>query len=685
VRREGINIEDESVTHAPAGAQPAAPADSTDSAPRPQHVLPSRWAVWGLVAALLGVYFTLVVLGLTGSSTGELYAYFAPNTDDTQIVMAKPRPIRSDEWYIQSTWVISQVEQNYPRISNSFPGGTDASVQHDLPVRDWATLFEPHHWGFFVLPLRQALAVKWWTPSLLLCLSVFAFSILRMPRKPWASFLLAVSAFLAPFVQWWFLSITVHPIAWAFAVLAAVTALVRGHRKIGIVLSAAAGYLTVTTAIGNYVPFILAAAYPTVAIAVGIGLVAGREIGLRRVLRRLIPLFVAGGAALIVTVLWVLTRLDTIKAFLNTSYPGARSSPTGETGTVGVVQLLTATFQRDVLATQNTSLIGGNESEGSSFILIGLALLLPLAALAVRRWRQSREVDWVTVGAIAVGAFMLAYQLIPGWDIVARALLLDRVTAGRMRLGWGILALATIVYALERFADPELSRRWRLGLTGLSLLGTAIIVGVPWVWLVRQVPGLAGSMWIGYLACALYVLLVVAACWRLPTVAALLLVVVSAGLSWNVNPLYKGYLDMRATPLGYAVEDVEAKDPGQWLVVGGSVPAVVTVIETGMQGYVGMQGAPSQVMWQEIDPGRTRVPEWNRLAQLKWVLGTGEPMPRNPYQDQIEMTFDPCGRFAQDYVEHVVTQDAIASTCLRLDRQVQEGQVNFLIYRVTQK
>ncbi|HSN11364.1 MAG TPA: hypothetical protein VLS51_04575, partial [Propionibacteriaceae bacterium] len=57
----------------------------------------SRW-VWGPIATYLAVYVALIVLGLTGSSTGQLYAYFAPTTSDPQAVLAKPRAIRSDEW-----------------------------------------------------------------------------------------------------------------------------------------------------------------------------------------------------------------------------------------------------------------------------------------------------------------------------------------------------------------------------------------------------------------------------------------------------------------------------------------------------------------------------------------------------------------------------------------------------------
>lgn len=664
----------------PAGALATVP----EPAPERAVARTSRW-VWGAVATYLAVYAAMVVLGLTGSSTGQLYAYFAPTTSDPQIVLAKPRPIRSDEWYIQSTWVISQVEQNYPRFSNAYPGETDASVQHDLPVRDWQTIFEPHQWGFFTLPLNQALAVKWWTPSLLMCLAVFAFSILRMPRRPVTAALLGASALLSPFIAWWFLSITVYPIAWAFTILAAVSALLGGRRRLGLVLAGAAGYLTVTTAITIYVPFILAALYPTAALSVGLALVAGRETGLRQVLRRLVPLFAAGAGAAVVAVAWVLTRLDTIKAFLNTSYPGTRSLRTGQSGTAGLVQMLSAPFERDLIGSSNLSLLGGNESEAASFVLIGLALLLPLIALALRQWRRSREVDWVTVSAVAVALFMMAYQFVPGWNVVARLFLLDRVQPSRLLMGWGVLALAVAAYGLERMAAPDLSPRWRLGLTGLALLAAAGIYGIPWLWLVRRVPGLAGSMWIAYLVLALYVLFAIAACWRLPVVAALALVLASAALSWNVNPLYKGYLDMRTTPLGHAIEDVQARDPGQWLVVGASIPAVVAVIETGQQAYDGMQAAPSRVMWHEIDPTNIHVYEWNRLGQLTWVLGYGEPMPRNPSNDVIEMTFDPCGRFAQTYVEHVVTQDPISSSCLRLDRKVPAGTVTYLIYRVQPK
>ncbi|HSN12934.1 MAG TPA: hypothetical protein VLS51_12585 [Propionibacteriaceae bacterium] len=494
-----------------------------------------------------------------------------------------------------------------------------------------------------------------------------------------------MSAFLSPFLAWWFLSITAYPVAWAFTVLAAVTALLQGRRWLGLALSAAAGYLTVTTAIGIYVPFILAAAYPTAALGIGLTLVAGQTIGLRQALRRLVPLFAAGAAGAVVTVVWVLTRLDTIKAFLNTSYPGTRSLSTGQTTVAGLVQMLSAPFERDLLGSSNLGLIGGNESEAATVVLIGLALLLPLLALGIRQWRRDRRVDWVTVSAVAVGLFMAAYQFVPGWSPIARLFLLDRVQPSRLLMGWGVLALATVAYGLERLSATDLSTRWRLGLTSLSLLGAVALFAVPWWWLVKRVPGLAGSMWIAYLVFALYVVFAIVACWRLPVVAALALVLASAALSWNVNPLYRGYLDMRATPLGHAIEDVEAKDPGQWLVVGGSIPAVVTVIETGQEAYDGMQAAPSRVMWQEIDPTNIRVYEWNRLGQLTWVLGHGEPLPRNPSNDVIEMTFDPCGRFAQTYVEHVVTQDPITSSCLRLDRTVPAGTVTFLIYRVQPK
>lgn len=658
-------------------------------APRPTRTalseLPTRWAVLGPILALAAVYLTLVIFGLTGSSTGQLYAYFAPATDDPQIVMAKPRPIRSDEWYIQSTWVISQVEQNYPRISNSYPGGWDTTVQHDLPVRDWPTIFQPHQWGFFVLPLHQALAIKWWTPSLFMCLAVFAFSILRMPRRPWTSALIGASAFLAPYVQWWFLSITVYPIAWAFTVLAAVTALVNGHRKLGVALAAVAGYLTVTTAIGIYVPFILAAVYPTLAIAVGIGLVAGRSIRLRTVLRRLVPLFIAGAAAGVVTVAWVLTRLSTIEGFLGTSYPGARSAPTGGGSPASLAVLLSAPFHRDVVNSATPTLLAPNESESASFLLIGLAFLLPLVILAVRRWRASREVDWLVVGALVTCVVMLAYEIIPGWDALSRVLLLDKVTPGRLRMGWGVLSLILTVYGLEKLTDRDLTRRWRWILTGATVLSLVVILGLPYIWLVRQSAVLAGTMWIGGLVCVFSLVAVVLACWRAPIVTALMLVLANGLLTWHVNPLYKGYLDIRTLPLGVAIEEIEAKDPGQWIVVGRSVPAIVSVIETGQQGYAGMQGAPSKVMWQEIDPQNQYVYQWNRLGQLTWVLGTGEPMPRNPVPDTIEMTFDPCGRFAQTYVEHVVTQEAVSSACLRLDRQVTEGNAVFLIYRVRPK
>jgi hypothetical protein len=88
-------------------------------------------------------------------------------------------------------------------------------------------------------------------------------------------------------------------------------------------------------------------------------------------------------------------------------------------------------------------------------------------------------------------------------------------------------------------------------------------------------------------------------------------------------------------------------------------------------------------MWDEIDPTHRYETQWNRLANVNWAAGQGEPSVSNPVRDQILATFDSCSAFAASNVKYVLTERPIPQACLTLLHQVTEGQSQFWIYRVT--
>ncbi|MET0864202.1 MAG: hypothetical protein ABWZ98_07690, partial [Nakamurella sp.] len=218
----------------PVGRRPAGVAQFRDSwanLVRPRSTGLPNWLVlcWFPLLLLL-LLLAFVAFGISGSSTGNWWGYFESGTDPS-LLRGTPRPIRSDEWLVQSSWVVSQIQQGFPVFNGTFPGGMDATVQNDLPVWEWSSLFRPHVVGFLLLPLDQGMAIRWWLPGLSLIAAAYVLLVTLLPRRPITSAALATVFFLSPLIQWWFLPTTIWPPTWAFLAMAAVIWALRDPRS----------------------------------------------------------------------------------------------------------------------------------------------------------------------------------------------------------------------------------------------------------------------------------------------------------------------------------------------------------------------------------------------------------------------------------------------------------------------
>ena len=648
--------------------------------------LPNRLVIWGFPAVLGILLSVLVVLGITGSSTGFLHQFFSSESDPA-LISGTPQSIRSDEWAVQTAWTISQVEQGLPVENRTFPGGSDTTVQSDLPSKDWSVAFRPHLTGFFFLPLDNAMSLKWWLPGFAMIAACYLFLVSLLPRRPVTAAVLSTAFFFAPFFQWWFLPITFWPVTWCFLVMTATIWLLREKRllpRIGI--SAAVGYTTVTMGMGVYVPFIVPVVLVAAAFSIGFTLsrsttLAAETIGYR--LYRLLPLLVAGAAAVGVMVVWLLTRTETIERFLSTIYPGQRLGKTGQLSKDGLVSLFGAPVTKG-LGLANGQPLGGNASEASTFFLLGLFLLIPLGWFLWKDRRSAKHTDWIVIALIAVTALVLAYLLVPGWDRVAHLLLLDRTTTGRIRIALGVLSIIVIAVTILRTDRLRLGTTVRpprlIALAGVSLGAVSVLYVLRYL-LLRDAGIVENSTaWIFISVISVAAIYLFARGWALA--GAICFLAVSILGSAGVNPVYVGVYDLNETNVVSEMKSLEEEASGAWVGVGDSFLPTAILVQSGLPSYNGFQGAPSPEMWDQIDPKDNYEEAWNRLANISWVNGEGEPAPTNPWADQILMTFDSCSTFAQDHVKYVLAVAEIDQSCAHRIEVVSEGPSTFFLYEV---
>lgn len=626
--------------------------------------------------AVLALAFTaLVALGINGSSSGALYSSFYAG-ENPDALLGGPKGIRSDEWLVITPLTISQVENGLPAESDVFPGGMDATIVWDMPYREWSVLLRPHQWGFFVLPLDNAFAFKWWLPFFGLAASGFVL-LCTLWRRPLAALGVAGMFTLSPFMQWWFLPNTFWPAAAALAACAAVVLLLEhrtGRWRWPVAMLAA--YLVVVAVVPLYPPFLIPCIVAALGFAVGAVLARG-ETPVRERLRRLVPLGVGAVAAGAVTALFLAQRSETVEKVLGTVYPGERLTPTG-TGLLPWQSAYAGVFAQGLRNPDQTGFTA-NSSEGSSFLFLGLYLLPVVVWLLVRQWRR-RRTDWLLLGSTLSLGVLVAFVYVPGWDALAHLLLLDRTTENRSLIGFGVASLLILAVVVHRLDTERVRAPWWLAaLVAVLVVGQQLAVLGHLREYAPQIANVVGS-WPVLLALLVAALVLFSRRWVTP--AALCAAVLALAVAGSVNPIMRGVLDLRETEIGRTIEEVDSADPGSWVAIGGA-DVMALLRESGVEAYSGVQPYPSDEMWEDLDPDASEDEAWNRYAHVNWTLSEDAEDIQLAQADVVVVRFDSCEAFEQEHVDYVVSTQAIEQPCVRLLEQVTGGASTFFVYTVT--
>jgi hypothetical protein len=560
----------------------------------------------------------------------------------------------------------------------------DATVLMELPNRDWSTLFRPHEWGYLAFGLDVGIAWQWWIPAIALVSGAYLLVVTILPRRALTAVAIACAMFFSPIIQWWYGPNAIWPAAWALLAMAGVVWIIRERRLwVRIVWAVLIGWLAVTMAIGLYVPFMLPSVLVFLFFFVGSVLNERpwRKGRFAPLLRRFIPLLAAGVVAIGVVVIWIKTRSATIDAVTSTVYPGKRSVLSGQLlhEDPTLTAFTGAPFGQSFLTT--AGILGPNPSEAATAILLAVFLLPAIVWFTVRAWRRDRALDWVLISSGAAVVLILAFLLIPGWDAVARLLLLDRVPVTRYRMGFAVmlpLFFALVAREVDRFPS---AKNWPIaavcgGLALASVVAGALAIAlsdsqtfdsIP-LWPIAAAGILAGTVLVFFR--------------RTIPIAAVGLLVASLVIGAAVNPFYRGAFNLNKTAIGMKVHAIEDSKSGTWVGVG-SFEAVALMMQSGVEAYNGVQTYPPREMWAEIDPAGTSENIWNRLAKVSWTWGAGEPTIAAPYPDAIQLTFDACSQFSQRHVNYVLSDETPpALNCLVKLADEKQGKSSFQIYRV---
>lgn len=609
-------------------------------------------------AIVLSALIVLTALGISGTSS-PLLAKDAGSSDT--VIAGLPRAIRSDEWIVHTPMVVSQVENGSPRYGDVGVGSHDMSVLSDLPVADWTELFHPNHWAYEILPIDNAYAFDWWSVAAILLLGTYAFLLVVIGSLRWS---IVGSLFLygSPFFHWWYTSSVFTSIGWmAFAGACLLVAVVSDGRK-RIVFALLSAYFLVCFALIVYPPWQIAAALAVGAVSAGALWSRWREraASLRSVI---ISAVLAGGAAAVPLGLFLLTRRPAMQAISQTVYPGARVVPGGE---LPWSQLFSGWFGLNYV-TNGPKLRGilfPNESEASSFLFLGVVLLLALPFV----WRfvapLGDRLRGVIIASVAAMALFLTQTLVGLPSIVAKVTFLSTVPERRTLIGLGFASMMLVVAigsSVERLNVPRLARQ----LAGVALVAASAagVVGLAQDFRAANAPVgnkmIALSVLVAVVTAAVYF-------WR-PLVSVGVIAAFGLIAALPANPLVSGLSQTRDSSVAQQARSISSQpgDSGAWV---GETYEIASLLTTaGVQNLSGVNLYPNVPAWELIDPDHEYENAWNRYAQSVWSFDTSSkaPVVRLVQADMIEVTINPCDPVLDAFnVRHLVTPRRMQASCL---------------------
>lgn len=586
-----------------------------------EHRLFRGHAVYFIVG---GVFVLLVATGITGSSIGWLLkSHFGQSFMDVQgnrITLLRDRPVRGDEWGVQLPNILAQIhhEPPFPIVNTNIGlGGQNMGVagMSGVPVLQWAAIARPATWGYFFLPLRQAMSWHWQLPFWGCLIAVWCLLNLLRSGQRALNFGLSMAFCVAPYAAaWsnWPLYATLFP-AFAFIVVAHLLRTKSGWRSLllGVVL----GWLLAAWFLVLYPTWLIVLA--SVLFFLGIGWSIEQRSQLHFSLAQILGL----GAAVVIagTILgsWWLDTRDAVALMQVTEYPGSRGAlPGGDLSWWW--HLRGYTNVETVVRAPGTAT---NESEASSYFFLPLMLVF----LAARHLLRSTAQRWTVLSCVAFIACYWFYSFIGFPVSLAKITLWGNMPTTRMDVGLGLATILLIALVSgnrsprEGYATRTTLSNWAvpvvLALTSGALVAAALL-STPAYFFPTTSPIYIAAMTLG----GAFV------CWWMArdrmAAAVAMLVVLHLMTSSVFNPISKAprAVELPIETRTFVTDTQNAGQPLRTLVINGDGIGPLTLAAMGVPTVNSVLYYPHKVFWDKMGLPDSEWSKVNRYQHLGFYL-----------------------------------------------------------------
>lgn len=647
-----------------------------------------KYSAWTFPLGLALLVILLTTLRISGTSVGAYHqALYGDTTRDPNLLYGHPRAIRSDEWLSTTQMIVSQSKNEYPIFNKDLQSGRSVALSADLPAKDWAAVFKPQNWSFFVLPLEYAFAFKWWLLMYLLIVACYFFVLRVLPGQRLFAALFSTAIGIAPFELWWYQSGAYLSLAYGFMMAILIMRILNGEpaRFVKNRTWSISIYVLVLAFILSCFGLII---YPPfqipIAIVVGffgIGCLLHNKfednLGLLQLSKRVGLITTSVALAGVVVGIFMLSNRAPVQALSDTVYPGARATSSGD---LKLLKVFNSFMMPPLQSDLRGSHFIGNQSEDSNFILLLPFLLIPGFILMVYEYIRKRGIDWVFLSFQLVGLMFLTRMFVHFGDSFYKLLLLERVPNERLVIGLGFVGILQSVYLLKKLGELNI-RQWTLvKLSAIYSFACLLLLLAVGGFTIKHYP-LFINRWLEVIVLATAfsaIIFLWIANRRFLAVAMFLMFTVAS--SFRIIPLYRGLGFANSSVLASQMQAISNSNDS-WGTI--DLPLFQNMgLLADRRSFTGTEIYPDMDFWRQV--GGTKYDYiFNRQAHVMLADDrTMQEPARLVIGNFFELKFD-CTDFIKKNVNFVLSPHPITYKCANLKDTVRYPKMTLYLYRVS--
>ena len=618
----------------------------------------------------LALFIFILVFKIHGSSINMWDQYVSDYTEDGDkqgVIFGKPRPIRSDEWMVQTPYSLSQTQTGLKGHNEVITiDGQDMVIGYNSPALNLATLAKPFTWGYVLLGKERGLSWYWGLKLIGLMLLSFEIGLILTKRNKYLALLTSVWIPFSAAIQWWFVSPVGDLVFFTFGFLVGIYNYFYYHenkrwRVLFSLLASicASGFILVLypalqVPFGYLILLFLIAFFIDLRHKVKLDKFDVFSIGL--------AVFITG---LIVSVS-LITSWDSLMGVLHTIYPGNRVSVGGDFAKKDIFLFLTNWKM------QFQDVVYSNNSELSSFYHFFFVIVLVSPCLFYKRIKENIYGFLLFMFSL----FNLVWMSVRFPTIFAKVTLWSYVPEERAYLAFSFSAILLSIWFIQFiWEQKKLSLVSQVGIIGINL-------GLYFFALYKGNLRLYLSKLDIILILLFAGLLIVLLLNKRKYLFSILLVGIVLFTGSGVNPVARGVDAVYEKKIAQTVMEIEKKDPNQVWAGERMMHAYLPML--GVHTFNGTAFTPNLESWKPLDPTGKYEDVYNRYSHIYVEIGNNKPQFELLNADAfvVRLGLESLKKYNIKYLVTYETIDTLATETIQLKQLYGPDTNNAYIYQV---